>query len=33
VIDVAGVEDLLKKIKKEETDPELKKMYGLIFQE
>lgn len=33
VIDVAGVEDLLKKIKKEETNPELKKMYELIFQE
>ncbi len=33
VIDVEGVEDLLKKIKKEETNPELKKMYGLIFQE
>lgn len=33
LIDVAGVEDLLKKIKKQETNPELQKMYELIFQE
>ncbi|WP_299452184.1 M1 family metallopeptidase [uncultured Microscilla sp.] len=31
--DMPGVEDLLKKLKREEVNPELKKMYELVFQE